>query len=135
MKGQFTLSDDMQAGDDEIAALLHGRLDDPRLPAGLRETIAQSETLCISAATVWEVAIKSGLGKLAVPADLFTRAASAGAQPLPITWEHAQAVQGLPLHHADPFDRLLIAQAKCEGLALVLVDRKFREYEVDLIDA
>ncbi|QRZ14415.1 type II toxin-antitoxin system VapC family toxin (plasmid) [Paracoccus methylovorus] len=115
--------------------VLWAMLDDARLPAGLRETIAQSETLCISAATVWEVAIKSGLGKLAVPADLFIRAASAGAQSLPITWEHAQAGQDLPLHHADPFDRLLIAQAKCEGLTLVSVDRRFREYEVDLIDA
>lgn len=115
--------------------VLWAMLDDARLPAGLCETITQSETLCISAATVWEVAIKSGLGKLAVPADLFIRAASAGVQSLPISWEHAQAFQDLPLHHADPFDRLLIAQAKCEGLTLVSVDRRFREYEVDLIDA
>lgn len=115
--------------------VLWAMLDDPRLPPGIRQAIADCETLRISAVTVWEVAIKTGLGKLAVPADLFERAAAAGAQPLAITWDHAEAVRHLPLHHADPFDRLLIAQAQCEGLVLASVDRKFADYGVPLIDA
>lgn len=114
--------------------VLWAMADDARLPAALRDAIAQAEALFISAATVWEVAIKSGLGKLDVPPDLFDRALAAGAQPLPITWTHARAVAGLPPHHADPFDRLLIAQARTDGLALVSVDRQFRAYDVALLD-
>ena len=114
--------------------VLWAMADDARLPAGLRDAITQAESLFISAATVWEVAIKSSLGKLDVPPDLFDRALAAGAQPLPITWTHARAVSDLPPHHADPFDRLLIAQARAEGLALISVDRRFRAYDVALLD-
>lgn len=114
--------------------VLWAMADDARLPGALREAIAGAEALFISAATVWEVAIKSGLGKLDVPPDLFDRALAAGAQPLPITWTHARAVAALPPHHADPFDRLLIAQAGLEGLVLASVDRQFRAYDVALLD-
>lgn len=114
--------------------VLWAMADDARLPAALRDAIAQAGALFISAATVWEVAIKSALGKLDVPPDLFDRALAAGAQPLPITWTHARAVAGLPPHHADPFDRLLIAQARTDDLALVSVDRQFRAYDVALLD-
>lgn len=114
--------------------LLWAMLDDPRLGAGLGMKIAGAEAIFVSAASVWEVSIKSGLGKLDVPADLFDRALAVGARPLPITWAHARAVQGLPPHHADPFDRLLIAQAQCEGLTLVSRDAKFTAYGIDLID-
>ncbi|WP_299911677.1 type II toxin-antitoxin system VapC family toxin [uncultured Paracoccus sp.] len=113
--------------------LLWAMLDDPRLTRAARRAIAEAEAVLVSAASVWEVAIKSGLGKLDVPADLFDRALAAGARPLPISWAHARAVQDLPPHHADPFDRLLIAQARCEGLVLVSADAKFRTYDVDLI--
>lgn len=115
--------------------LLWAMLDDPRLTAGLRDKIAGAGAIFVSAATVWEVSIKAGLGKLDVPVDLFDRALASGAQPLPITWTHARVVQGLPPHHSDPFDRLLIAQARCEELTLVSVDAKFSRYEVALIDA
>lgn len=108
-------------------------LDDARLWPAARREIMAAEALFISAASVWEVAIKSGLGKLSVPTDLFDRAQAAGAMPLPITWAHAQAVRDLPPHHADPFDRLLIAQAICEGLTLVSVDRMVRGYDVPLL--
>ena len=113
--------------------VLWAMADDARLPRALRDAVAGAEALFISAATVWEVAIKSGLGKLDVPADLFDRAQAAGAQPLPITWAHARAVANLPPHHADPFDRLLIAQARAEGLTLVSVDRQFGAYDVALL--
>ena len=59
---------------------------------------------------------------------------AAGAQTLPVTWVHACAVAALPQHHADPFDRLLIAQAGAERLTLVSVDRQFRAYDVALLD-
>lgn len=115
--------------------LLWAILDDPHLGDSLRSKIGRAEAIFVSAATVWEVAIKAGLGKLDVPDDLFDRALAAGAQPLQISWLHAKAVQGLPLHHADPFDRMLIAQASCENLSLVSIDAKFREYDISLIDA
>ena len=113
--------------------VLWAMADDARLPRALRDAIAGAAALFISAATVWEVAIKASLGKLDVPADLFDRALAAGAQPLPITWTHARAVAGLPPHHADPFDRLLIEQARAEGLVLVSVDRQFGAYDVALL--
>lgn len=113
--------------------VLWAMADDARLPPVLRDAITRAQALFISAATVWEVAIKASLGKLDVPADLFDRALAAGAQPLPITWTHARAVAGLPHHHADPFDRLLIAQAGTERLTLVSVDRQFRAYDVPLL--
>lgn len=68
-----------------------------------------------------------------MPPDLFDRALAAGATPLPVTWVHAQAVRDLPPHHGDPFDRLLITQARLEGLALVSADRTFAAYDVNLI--
>lgn len=113
--------------------VLWAMADDPRLPRALRDAVTGAEALFISAATVWEVAIKSSLGKLEVPADLFDRALAAGAQPLAITWTHARTVAGLPPHHADPFDRMMIAQARAEGLTLVSVDRQFAAYDVALL--
>lgn len=113
--------------------LLWAMLDDPRLVPAIRGKVGTADAIFVSAVSVWEVAIKVGLGKLDVPENLFDRALAAGAQPLSILWSHAKAVQGLPLHHADPFDRLLIAQAREEGLTLVSMDGKFKDYEVDLI--
>lgn len=104
-----------------------------RLPGPIRDAILEPEAVYISAVSVWEVAIKAGLGKILVPPDLFARAAQAGALALPITWDHAQAVQDLPPHHADPFDRLLIAQARREDLVLVSVDQAFGAYDVALL--
>ena len=114
--------------------VLWAMADDARLPVPLRDAITGAETLFISAATVWEVAIKRALGKLAVPDDLFDRALAAGARPMPIGWIHAQAAARLPLHHADPFDRMLIAQARTEAMTLVSMDRQFAAYEVTLLN-
>lgn len=113
--------------------VLWAMLDDARLGPDMRRQIGGAEALYISAVSVWEVAIKAGLGKLTVPPDLFERAQGAGALPLAVTWAHAQAVRALPPHHADPFDRLLIAQAQLEGLTLVSADRAMAAYEVALI--
>lgn len=91
----------------------------------------------VSAASAWEIAIKVGLGKLKVPPHLETwfPAELAGAQltPLPIAIEHVLEVENLPRHHADPFDRLLIAQARRENLTLITADQQFEHYDVRVI--
>lgn len=87
----------------------------------------------LSAAVVWEVAIKRSLGKLKAPPDFAATLVGAGVQPLPITLDHAAGVESLPWHHRDPFDRLLVAQAQIEHATIVSHDRRLRSYEVALI--
>ncbi len=87
----------------------------------------------VSAVTVWEAAIKRGLGKLDAPADLLPQLERAGVEVLPITARHADLVASLPPHHRDPFDRLLVAQATLEGLPLVSDDNSIRRYDVEVI--
>lgn len=112
--------------------LLWAVLDDPRLTKTQRQAISEGE-LYLSAASVWEIGIKRALGKLDVPDDLFDIAVDAGCRPLPISWTHAEAAAALPLHHTDPFDRMLVAQARCEGLRLASADSRLKAYDVDLI--
>jgi len=91
----------------------------------------------VSAVSAWEIAIKLAIGKLAVPPHpaswLPEQISRNSFAPLPVSIEHALAVADLPLHHTDPFDRLLIAQAKLNQLALVTADEKLAAYGVDLI--
>lgn len=87
----------------------------------------------VSAVTVWEAAIKRGLGKLEAPADLLAQLERAGVGLLPITARHADRVASLPLHHRDPFDRLLVAQAAVENLPLVSDDEALRSYEIEVV--
>lgn len=112
--------------------LLWALVNDPRLTKEQANAISQGE-LYLSAASVWEIGIKRAIGKLAVPEEVFAIAVDSGCRPLPITWRHAEAAAALPQHHSDPFDRMLIAQAQCEGLALASSDRRMADYEVDLI--
>jgi PIN domain nuclease of toxin-antitoxin system len=87
----------------------------------------------LSAAVVWEVAIKRSLGKLDAPSNFVATVLEVGVRPLPVSVEHAAAVERLPLHHRDPFDRLLLAQATVEGAALVSGDAALRPYGVPLV--
>jgi PIN domain nuclease of toxin-antitoxin system len=87
----------------------------------------------LSAAVVWEVAIKRSLGKLEAPGDFAATLLGAGAQPLPVGLDHAAAVEQLPWHHRDPFDRLLIAQATVEHAALVSADRALDAYGIRVV--
>ena len=87
----------------------------------------------LSAAVVWEVSVKRSLGKLTAPPDFVAAMSSAGVQPLAVTIEHAAAVEGLPWHHRDPFDRMLVAQAGVERTAIVSRDPAFRPYAVEII--
>ncbi len=87
----------------------------------------------LSAAVVWEVAIKRSLGKLVVPDEYVSLLLGAGVQPLPVSTDHAAATEGLPWHHRDPFDRMLVAQASMEGAALVSNDAALGVYGATLI--
>ena len=96
-----------------------------------------NNTLWLSAASAWEMQIKTGLGKLRLRRTLAETIASHqtanGLQILPIQLAHALALQGLPLHHKDPFDRLLIAQANFEHWEIVTADPEFKAYPVRVI--
>jgi PIN domain nuclease of toxin-antitoxin system len=88
----------------------------------------------VSAASVWEATIKSGLGKLSLPLDrLDAIIDDAGFIELPVTRGHALEIRHLPPLHRDPFDRLLIAQARHERLTLVTRDPAIRRYPVDTL--
>jgi PIN domain nuclease of toxin-antitoxin system len=89
--------------------------------------------IAVSAASVWEVSIKRIIGKLAFQLDTLHAIAKGGFEALVITPEHADAAESLPLHHNDPFDRLLIAQTKPEDLVLVTQDRQLLSYGVPLL--
>jgi PIN domain nuclease of toxin-antitoxin system len=98
-----------------------------------RQLADETNQVLLSAAVVWEVAVKRSLGKLEAPEDLAPTLLGAGAQALAINLDHAAAVEHLPWHHRDPFDRMLVAQASIEGAAIVSRDDALRPYEVTLI--
>jgi PIN domain nuclease of toxin-antitoxin system len=89
--------------------------------------------ILLSAAVVWEVAIKRSLGKLDAPADFAATMRSAGAQPLAVSVEHAAAVEQLSPHHRDPFDRLLVAQAGIERATIVSRNTALSAYGVPVL--
>jgi PIN domain nuclease of toxin-antitoxin system len=110
-------------------------LGDERVPVSIRGAVADVEVeTFVSAATAWEVAIKHNQGKLpaAAPlvADFEGLMLDRGFTPLSITFSHSTAAGMLPLHHRDPFDRVLIAQALAEGMTLVSDERLFDRYGV-----
>lgn len=108
--------------------------DDPALKTEAREAIREPDTIIyVSAASAWEISIKKALGKLDAPDDLNAALAVNHFQPLPITIEHAISAGGLPRHHDDPFDRMLIAQARAEQLTLLTHDTLFRPYGIPII--
>ena len=105
--------------------------------AGLARLRSPDNTFFVSAASTWEIVIKHALGKLRVPFDamdyLRSRLDQGPATLLPITHHHALRVSGLPRHHGDPFDRMLIAQAQVEGFVVMTDDRFFKLYEVEVV--
>jgi len=109
-----------------------------RLSAKTRRILTNERNeLVLSAVTPWEIAIKVSLGKLKVPCSVeefvSTRAAATRVTPLPITQVHAIASTELPLHHRDPFDRVLVAQSRLEGIPLVSNDEVFERYDVEVL--
>ena len=95
----------------------------------------EANEIRVSAATAWEIAIKKQMGKLRAPDDLEAQLEAGGVTALPITLAHARLAGSLPAHHRDPFDRMLIAQARIESLTLVAGDADISKYDVPVIDA
>jgi PIN domain nuclease of toxin-antitoxin system len=91
----------------------------------------------VSAASSWEIAIKSSIGRLKLPEPVArwmpARLSDIGATPVPVEHAHALAVADLPPHHRDPFDRLLVAQAQMLGVPLLTADRQIARYDVDVL--
>jgi PIN domain nuclease of toxin-antitoxin system len=106
---------------------------DPGLNDETKTLIRDTPDVYISVATTWELAIRQKIGKLTAPDDLLARVESAGFTHLAISFNHAVTAGRLPLIHRDPFDRMLVAQARCEGLTLVTNDSEIQKYEVDLL--
>jgi PIN domain nuclease of toxin-antitoxin system len=99
-----------------------------RLPARARKLIAESE-VNVSAASIWEISIKTALGKLkADPREVLAALEPAGFMPLPVSGEHAARLVELPPIHRDPFDRMLVAQAKAEPMQLLTNDSVLGRY-------
>ena len=114
-------------------AVLWWLTDDPALSQGARAAIADPDNEpLISAASVWEIAIKRSLGKLSAPDDLPEQISAGGFTWLPIKPEHAWQARDLPMHHRDAFDRVLVGQALVERVPILTSDPAFREYGVDL---
>ena len=109
---------------------------------GDRERVSEQATrtledersdVAVSAASVWEIAIKRSLGKVEIEDGWASVLSRLGFAPMPVTAVHAEAVERLPWHHRDPFDRLLIAQASIEGRTLVTADERLAAYGVDVL--
>lgn len=101
-----------------------------RISAKAKKAIDADEgQIVISAVVIWEVAIKRRLGKLDAPEDLLPRLEQTDIELLPISPRHADRVGTLPMHHQDPFDRLLVAQAELDGLTLVSGDAAMGHYD------
>lgn len=113
--------------------LLWAMQDSRQLSRVARKRIGAAEAAYVSAASLWEIAIKAALGKLSIDSELLEEQLSAsGLQQLPVTWQHAVQVRKLPMHHRDPFDRMLVAQAMSEPLRLLTHDERLSAYS-DLV--
>jgi PIN domain nuclease of toxin-antitoxin system len=117
-------------------ALLWWLADDPTLAEGARSAIRlPANDVLVSAASVWEIEIKRGLGKLVAPEGLVEAIEAAGFDALPITAADAERAGRLPPHHRDPFDRMLVAQAARLDATIVTRDVSFGAYDIDVLPA
>lgn len=109
------------------------------VPSFIRDAVDTAESAALSVASAWEIAIKSSIGKLSLPTPAAeyvpSRAARFGLDLLAIDVRHATAVEALPFHHRDPFDRLLIAQALTDSFVVATTDRIFSRYGVPTVKA
>lgn len=107
----------------------------PRLKGGAQEIISNPDNLVfVSAASAWETAIKVALGKFDMPINEFRQAIVKSAfSELPISITDALAAGALPLHHRDPFDRMLVAQAQANNLTLITHDKALEPYDVPIL--
>lgn len=101
-----------------------------RLTLSIREKLRNAEQRYLSAATAWELALKQAAGKLQLRATISSMLTTFRLQELPVLIRHGERAAALPLHHGDPFDRMLVAQTLEENLILVTADRRMTEYGV-----
>lgn len=114
-------------------ALLWWLDDDPRLGATARRTIAGAD-IAVSIVTFWEIAVKHGLGKLAIAPEPVAHAVDRGGFALlDLARHHCFALARLPPHHRDPFDRMLIAQAQSEQMPILTSDQRFADYRIAVL--
>jgi PIN domain nuclease of toxin-antitoxin system len=106
-----------------------------RLAAGARDAIRDAEQVYVSAVSGWEIAIKTALGRLAPLRTVEDAIADSGFEELPVRLRHAHGLARLPLHHRDPFDRMLVAQAIVDGLTIVTRDAAFASYDAEVLRA
>ncbi len=104
-----------------------------RLSSRAREVIGVAELVFVSAASAWEVAIKIQAKKLRLDGSFESWVEESGFNKLAVHFHHTEALRDLPHHHRDPFDRMLVAQAKAEGLVVVTADRGFDPYGVPIV--
>lgn len=104
----------------------------PELSAQARDIISEPANLIFfSVASLWELRIKEEVGKIDLPDSFAEALARQSFEALPITVNHTEALRGLPLHHRDPFDRMLVAQAKTDRLTILTRDQAVARYDVD----
>jgi PIN domain nuclease of toxin-antitoxin system len=113
--------------------VLWWREDSARLTGTVRQTVGSAEVVLVSAASGWEVALKLSAAKLKLAHRFAWMVDDSGFIELPVALAHTERVATLPLHHRDPFDRMLIAQAQVEGATIVTHDRQFRPYDVRVV--
>lgn len=119
----------------DTRTLLWWLSDVERLSEETHATIADPHNdVFVSAITGWEIAVKRAKGRLVAPDNLSVLVEEKGFTHLPLTFQHAEQAGRLPLHHRDPFDRFLIAQARAEGLILVTRDGHIRQYDVPIME-
>jgi len=106
-----------------LASAARGALQDP------------VNVIFVSSVTPWEMSMKVARGRLILSADVSVGLRSTGFDPLPVTWEHGVAAGALPPLHRDPFDRMLVAQARVEGLTIVTRDERVSQYDVPVLTA
>lgn len=114
-------------------AVLWWQTDDRRLSKPARKAIQTADIVWVSAASAWEVAIKTALGRLRLSEPFAITVASDDLTELPVLFAHAATLATLPPYHADPFDRMLVAQALAEGATLVSKDTALGAYGVPVV--
>ena len=117
----------------DTQVFLWWRENSPPLSDRVRERVATADLVMVSAASAWEAAIKTALGRLRLPDSFESGVLDSGFERLPIGFAHAEEAGRLPPHHRDPFDRMLIAQARVERLTLVTHDRRLEPYRAEFL--
>jgi PIN domain nuclease of toxin-antitoxin system len=104
-----------------------------RIPRSVVAAIDEAAQVFYSASSAWELSIKQSLGKIQLAAPISVFAKQSNFLELPVTTKYAEAAAKLPLHHRDPFDRMLVMQAIMEGLTLITSDRKLSDYDIKVL--